>query len=116
MMKRSSSLTVLALAGAAAFAPHASAQDTVVATSVAQAPDLGAGAVDPAWAKPQALSVPLLGGRNFKEGKTTATIKAVYAGDTLYMLVQYDDPTESVRRAPYQKQPDGSWKKVSDPD
>jgi len=34
----------------------------------------------------------------------------------LYMLVQYDDPTQSVRRSPYVKQPDGSWKKLSDPD
>jgi hypothetical protein len=33
----------------------------------------------------------------------------------LYMLLQYDDPTESVRRFPYQKQADGSWKKLSDP-
>ena len=31
------------------------------------------------------------------------------------MLLQYDDPTESVRRFPYQKQADGSWKKLGDP-
>jgi hypothetical protein len=31
------------------------------------------------------------------------------------MLVQYDDPTQSVRRFPYQKQADGSWKKLTDP-
>jgi len=29
--------------------------------------------------------------------------------------VQYDDPTQSIRRVPYQKQADGSWKKLSDP-
>src|SRR5215510_6555982 len=39
-----------------------------------------------------------------------------YSTDTLYMLVQYEDPTESVRRSPYQKQADGSWKKITDPD
>jgi DNA-binding beta-propeller fold protein YncE len=33
----------------------------------------------------------------------------------IYFLIQYADPTESKRRAPYQKQPDGSWKKLSDP-
>jgi Ethylbenzene dehydrogenase len=41
--------------------------------------------------------------------------QAVYAGDMLYMLVQYGDPTQSVRRFPYQKQADGSWKKLTDP-
>jgi Ethylbenzene dehydrogenase len=116
MTKRSSSLLALALIPAAAFAFPASAQDIVTAIKADKAPDLAAGAADPAWAKAQALTIALLGGRNFKDGKTTATIKAVYAGDMLYMLVQYDDPTESVRRSPYQKQPDGSWKKVSDPD
>jgi hypothetical protein len=33
----------------------------------------------------------------------------------LYMLIQYKDPTNSVRRMPYQKQADGSWKKLADP-
>ncbi len=31
------------------------------------------------------------------------------------MLIQYTDPTNSVRRGPYQKQADGSWKKLKDP-
>ena len=28
---------------------------------------------------------------------------------------RYKDPTNSVRRMPYQKQADGSWKKLGDP-
>ena len=32
------------------------------------------------------------------KGKTTATLKAVYAGDTVYFLIQYADPTDSIRR------------------
>jgi Ethylbenzene dehydrogenase len=80
----------------------------------AKAPDLAAGAADPAWAQAKPVTVALAGGANFKGGKTTATIKAVYSGDMLYMLVQYDDPTNSIRRFPYQKQTDGSWKKLSD--
>ena len=110
------SLFTLAFLPAVAFALTASAADTVTALKVPNAPDLAAGAADPTWAKAQALSVLLAGGTNLKDGKTTATIRALYAGDMLYMLVQYDDATESVRRSPYQKQPDGSWKKVSDPD
>ena len=62
------------------------------------------------------LQVQLSGGMNFGgKGETTATLKAVYSGDTLYMLVQYKDPTDSRRRGPYQKQADGSWKKLVDP-
>ena len=100
---------------AAAFVLPVSAADVVTAVQVAKPPVLAAGAGDPAWAKAKALSVPLAGGMNFKNGSTTATIKAVYSGDMLYMLVQYDDPTQSVRRFPYQKQTDGSWKKLTDP-
>jgi ethylbenzene dehydrogenase len=100
---------------AAALMLPASAADVVTAVQVAKPPVLAAGAGDPAWAKAKALRVPLAGGMNFKNGSTTATIKAVYSGDMLYMLVQYDDPTQSVRRFPYQKQADGSWKKLTDP-
>jgi uncharacterized protein YceK len=92
------------------------APNTLVAARVAAAPDMNALASDPAWAKARSLSVPLSGGANFGgKGETTATLKAVYAGDMLYMLVQYADPTDSQRRGPYQKQADGSWKKLVDP-
>src|SRR5678815_3902187 len=63
-----------------------------------------------------ALSAPLSGGVNFKDGGTTATLKAVYSGDMLYLLIQYADPTESVRRSPYVKGSDGKWTKLKDPD
>ena len=99
---------------AAAFALPASAADTLTAAKATKAPNPAAGAADPAWGKAKALNVLLSGGMNFRGGKTTATLKAVYAGDMLYMLLQYDDPTESVRRFPYQKQKDGSWTKLKD--
>jgi general stress protein YciG len=114
LMIRSSVFPIMLLP-LAAFAFEASAQE-LTALKVEKAPVLTAGAGDPAWGKAQPLSVQLAGGANFKGGMTTATLKAVYSGDTLYMLVQYDDPTESVRRSPYQKQADGSWTKVKDPD
>jgi hypothetical protein len=99
----------------AAFAESASATDIITAMNVGKPPELTAGVTDPAWAKAKALTVSLTGGANFKDGKTSASIKAVYAGDMFYMLVQYDDPTQSVRRLPYQKQTDGTWKKLRDP-
>jgi hypothetical protein len=113
MIKRA--LLPVAIVAMSGFLFEASAADPVMAVKVAKAPDLAAGAADPAWAQAKAVTVALAGGANFKDGKTTATIKAVYSGDMLYMLVQYDDPTESIRRFPYQKQADGSWKKLSDP-
>jgi len=103
-------LAALALSTAAIGA------DTVTAVKVAQPPKLAAGAADPAWANAKPLSVPLTGGKNFKDGSTTATLKAVYSGDMLYLLLQYDDPTQSVRRSPFQKQADGKWIKLKDPE
>jgi hypothetical protein len=66
------------------------------------------------------LSAELTGGANFgakpgEKGDTVVTLKAAYTADMLYMLIQYKDPTNSVRRGPYQKQADGSWRKLSDP-
>jgi hypothetical protein len=93
----------------------ASAADVLTAAKVTKAPVLSAGAADPAWKSAKPLKLNLTGGANFKNGATTATLKAVYSGDTLYMLLQYADPTQSVRRFPYQKQADGTWKKLRDP-
>jgi hypothetical protein len=90
--------------------------NTIVAAKSATAPNPAALASDPAWAKARTLAVPLSDGANFGgKGSTSANLKAVYTGDTLYMLVQYADPTHSMRRGPYQKQADGTWKKLSDP-
>ena len=114
MNKTSSIALALVSLGVVAACP-ALAADTLTAIPVAKAPQLAAGAADPAWKNAKPLKVSLSGGVNFKGGKTAATLKAVYAGDMLYMLLQYDDPTESVRRFPYQKQADGSWKKLTDP-
>ena len=104
---------------AAACSWQVSAADMVITASrVATAPKLAAGAADPVWAKVKALTVDLAGGENFAGGKgaTRATLKSVYSGDMLYMLMQYADPTQSMRRSPFVKQADGSWKKLSDPD
>lgn len=121
-MKIKPVMTAATLALAAVFAAgcankeQAAAPNTLVAVKVSTAPSLAAGASDPAWAGAKPVSVDLSGGANFGgKGSTTATLKAVYTADTLYMLVQYADPTNSIRRFPFQKQADGSWKKLGDP-
>lgn len=125
-MKKNSLFTVSAvtLATLALFGCQSvnnkAASDSLVAVYTSAAPDLAAGAADPVWAKAKPLSAELTGGVNFgaapgKKGETVVTLKAAYTADMLYMLIQYKDPTNSVRRGPFQKQADGSWKKLKDP-
>ncbi len=90
--------------------------NTVVAFKGTDAPKLASLADDPIWAKAAATSVKISSGANFKDGSSNVTIKAAYVGDTLYMFVQWEDPTQSARRSPFVKQADGTWKKLSDPD
>ena len=89
--------------------------NTLVVSRASTAPTLDGIANDAAWASAQPVRVSLSGGMNFQGGQTTMTMKSVVAGDTIYFLIQYADPTESKRRAPYQKQADGSWRKLADP-
>jgi len=91
--------------------------NTLVAAKVSTAPNLSALGADPAWAAARPMSFKLSDGVNFAGGKgeTSGTLKAVYTNDMLFMLIQYQDPTNSVRRGPYQKQADGSWKALRDP-
>jgi hypothetical protein len=115
---RNGALAVAALAVAACSTQQETAvsQNTLVAAKVSAAPSMTAGAADAAWASAKPLTIDLSGGENFGgKGSTTATLKAVYTGDMIYFLVQYADPTNSIRRGPMQKQADGSWKKLVDP-
>jgi Ethylbenzene dehydrogenase len=106
-----------ALLGACATKDEPASPNTLVAVKATAVPVLDGNPNDAAWAAAKPISVKLEGGVNFAGGKgeTTATLKAVYSGDMVYFLVQYADPTNSIRRGPFQKQADGSWKKLVDP-
>ena len=106
-----------ALLGACVTRDADVAPNVLVAAKATTTPVLDGMANDPAWAAARPTKVELTGGVNFADGKgaTTATLKAVYSGDTVYFLVQYADPTNSIRRGPFQKQADGTWKKLKDP-
>jgi len=56
------------------------------------------------------------GGQTLPVRSTEVTLRALRTADMAYFLLQYKDPTESVRRSPWQRQADGSWKKLIDPD
>ena len=71
---------------------------------------------DAVWANATEVVVPVSGGMNFDgKGGTDVSIKAVYTAEEVYFLVTYADPTESFFRSPWQKQEDGTWKKITDP-
>jgi len=110
-------LTAIAVALAACSTTETtSAPNVLVSAKVAAPPVLDGNTSDAAWAAAKPISVVLSDGANFGgKGGTTATIKSVYSGDMVYFLVEYADPTDSRRRGPFQKQADGSWKKLSDP-
>jgi len=96
-------------------APSA-APNVLLAVKVSAPPVLDGNPNDAAWAQAKPLTVKLSGGENFGgKGETTATLKAVYTADTIYFLVQYNDPTNSIRRGPFQKQANGTWTKLKDP-
>ena len=73
------------------------------------------GTIDSVWSTANPVSITVSGGANLPNGSTTVELRALYSADTVYFLAQWADPTESVRRAPFQKQADGTWKKLGDP-
>ena len=81
----------------------------LVAAKADNAPTIDA-QVDDAWGKAKPLTTHVDGGIN--KGETDVTLKALYTQDTIYFLAQYKDPTQSLRRQPWVKQADGSWKSL----
>jgi hypothetical protein len=85
----------------------------LVAYPVDAAPTLDGVADEAFWANAQETVIPVAGG--FGNFSTDVHIKAVYTADSVYFVVSYADPTESWYRSPWQKQEDGTWKKITDP-
>ncbi len=89
-------------------------KNLMVAKKAAAAPALD-GTMDATWKAAEPLTVKVVGGRGLQNGSTEVSVRAVYTADTVYFLMQYKDETDSVKREPWQKQADGSWKKLVDP-
>jgi hypothetical protein len=85
----------------------------LVSVKAAAAPELDGEADEAAWAEAPELSIPVAGGAN--NGSTDIKLKSVYTDDMVYFVATWADPTESWLRAPWEKQADGSWKKLADP-
>jgi hypothetical protein len=68
------------------------------------------GEIDPVWEETTPITIQVAGGANM--GKTEVTLKSLYTDDTIFFLAQWADPTKSLERFPWEKQPDGSWKQL----
>ena len=88
-------------------------EGALVAYPADAAPIFDGVADDAVWADAQEAVIPVAGG--FNNFATDVTLKAVYSDDTVYFLMSYADPTESWFRSPWQKQEDGTWKQIKDP-
>lgn len=66
------------------------------------------------WDHATTMTVNVDGGAN--TGAHTVTLKSVYTDDSVYFLATWNDLTESLRRLPWQKQANGSWKQLNTPD
>ena len=68
------------------------------------------------WSQAKPLRIQVSGGSNFSDGSTVIELRSVYTDDSVYFLAQWADSTQSLRREPWQKQANGSWKALTDPD
>ncbi len=70
---------------------------------------------NPVWSKAKSLTLTLSETPYKPKGfpgitTTTAVLKSAYDKNSMYLYMQYEDPTYSVARFPWIKQADGSWK------
>lgn len=116
-IKTASAACVFALSSVTTFA----AEDVLVAHKLSALIQVD-GAMDAVWSKAKPIEIkldelpykPNNGYTGIKS--TTSTLRAMHDGESLYLLVQWDDPTESLERFPWQKQADGSWKQLMNKD
>lgn len=85
---------------------------TLTSVKVATAPVID-GLPDALWDQATAATVNVAGGAN--AGSHTVTFKSVYTDDSVYFLATWNDPTESLRRLPWQKQANGTWIQLKTP-
>ncbi|MBI2287755.1 MAG: ethylbenzene dehydrogenase [Chloroflexi bacterium] len=88
--------------------------DTAGAVKIDTPPQID-GTIDSVWSKTKPITINVSGGANLPNGTSAVELRAVYTADTIYFLAQWQDATQSVRRSPWEKQADGSWKKLKDP-
>jgi len=109
------SAPVVALLASFAVSGTAQGQGKSLTSVKISAPPVIDGKVDEAWAKAQPLSVALnktpYEPSDYKGiKKASVQIRSLYDGENIYMLLQWEDPTQSLELEPWVKQANGSWK------
>lgn len=84
--------------------------EPVTSRYVAAPPQLD-GVTDPVWDGVPETSFQVVGGAN--TALMQVSVKSAYTGDRIYFLFRWNDPTESLRRSPWVKQTDGTWKRLN---
>ncbi|NLF68156.1 MAG: hypothetical protein GX575_03770 [Candidatus Anammoximicrobium sp.] len=59
------------------------------------------------WDRARPLIVPLVNGNGLDAGQTEVTLRALHNGDELFLLAEWNDPTEERRYTPWKKTADG---------
>lgn len=90
-----------------------SAANDLKAVFTAKAPAID-GKPDAVWQGAPVLTIRTSGGAN--TGKHLLRVKALYDQNHVYFHFQWNDPTESLAFFPWEKQADGSWKKLAGAD
>ncbi|MBI5297913.1 MAG: hypothetical protein HY869_20735 [Chloroflexi bacterium] len=88
-------------------------EGALVAVMADAAPTLDGVGDEAAWSNAEEIVIEVSGGANGYA--TEVHLKAIYTADSVYFLMSYADTTESFFRSPWQKQEDGTWKKINDP-
>lgn len=91
----------------------AAPEGALVSIKVDQAPALDGVADEAIWQDAPEIVIPVSGGAN--NDSTEVSLKSVYTGDMVYFVVTWTDPTESWLRVPWEKQTDGTWIRLADP-
>jgi hypothetical protein len=118
-MKKTGILTIAAVFTLSV--PAYGADYTLVSSKAGSAIVLD-GMADKAWEAAQPVTVMLeelpYEPDNGYEGirETEVSVKSLYDSENIYFLITYKDPTKSLERFPWIKQPDGSWKKSANKD
>lgn len=92
----------------------AAPEGALVSIPISEAPTLDGMADEAFWADAAAINVEVEDGANMETSEVI--IKSAYGDGVVYFLVEWADPTQSFVRSPWQKQDDGSWAKLKDPD
>ncbi len=88
-----------------------SAPSNVIFSVKTDRPPILDGQPEASWDKASPVTLTVSDGAN--AGNHEVTLRSIYTGDSVYFLAQWTDPTESLRRMPWQEQADGSWKKLT---